>query len=218
MFFSKNLLILLIHLLLTTNLINSQHDLEPGIQTKFNCRFNTDFDWLIIGRVYMCTVTNNISITSKNFSVTSVSGEHRIFKNNNHIFALWFLDKELYFIPNGLTKFFRHIAGIVINRCQLKEIHQNDLAPFYKLREFYLIENDIEVLEEGLFEFNKRLELLWLDGNKIKKINPNIFDVLNKLRFLNFREKNCTLKKIQYDREAVEKIVSQMKKKCLKIF
>lgn len=164
----------------------------------------------------MCTVQSNLTNTSENTTVTSVSGNHRFFKDNNNIFALWFLDKEMYFLPQGLTKFFRHIAGIVINRCKLKEIHQNDLAPFYKLRELYLIQNDIEVLEENLFQFNKRLELLWLDGNKIKKIDANIFDGLEKLQYLNFREKFCTLKKVLYDREGVEKIVEQMKKKCIK--
>ena len=164
----------------------------------------------------MCTIQGNLTIIAENITVTSVSGDHRIFKDNNNIFALWFLDKEMYLLPQGFTKFFRHIAGIVINRCKLKEIHQSDLAPFYKLRELYLIQNDIEVLEENLFEFNKRLELLWLDGNKIKKIDSNIFDGLEKLQYLNFREKFCTLKKVLYDREGVEKVVKQMKKKCVK--
>ncbi|KAG5667121.1 hypothetical protein PVAND_015120 [Polypedilum vanderplanki] len=185
-------------------------------QIIFNCRFNTDFDWLIIGRVYMCTLQGNYSITTKNESVTNVIGEHKLFKNNNYVLALWMLYLEMFYLPIDITKRFRHIAGLTINHSQLKEIHKSDLEPFYKLRELYLIGNEIEIIEANLFEFNKRLELLWIDGNKIKRIQTGAFNGLEKLKYLNVREEKCMLKKVQYDHHAVLKLIEMIERKCFK--
>jgi hypothetical protein len=82
------------------------------------------------------------------------------------------------------------------------------------LREFYLVGNDVEVLKANTFEHNQRLELIWLDGNKIKRISSDIFDHLDKLRYLNVREKSCTLPKVSYDHERVWKVIAMMKRKC----
>jgi hypothetical protein len=120
------------------------------------------------------------------------------------------------YMPADIASHFRHIAGLTINHSQLREIKKRDMEPFYKLRELYLVGNDIEVIEADLFEFNKRLELLWVDGNKIKAIQAGAFDGLEKLKYLNVREEKCMLKKAQNDHEAVVKLMRMIEKKCFK--
>lgn len=133
--------------------------------------------------------------------------------------GLFILKKQIHFLPHAIGEtFFKNIAGLTINDSKLKEIHQQDLSEFSKLRELFIVSNEIENLEENLFEFIEHLELLWLDGNKITKIDSKIFDNLNKLRYLNIRErKSCmgAMKKIQYDHEAVKKFIDRiLKTKC----
>jgi hypothetical protein len=164
----------------------------------------------------MCSLQGNYTITARNESVTGVIGEHKSFKSNNHVFAVWMLYLEMFYLPIDIVRHFRHIAGLTINHSQLKELKQSDMEPFYKIRELYLIGNDLEVLEAGVFEFNKRLELLWVDGNKIKVIESGVFNGLAKLRYLNVREEKCMLQKVQYDYEEVLKLIRKIHRKCFK--
>lgn len=184
-----------------------------------NCDFNYNFDWFIIGRVYTCFVNSTFINHELNNSVTNALGNHRIFKGNGDVRGLFILKKEIHFFPRSIgEKFFKNIAGLTINDSKLKEIHQSDLEEFPKLREIFIASNEIETLEANLFKFNENLELLWLDGNKIRSIDSKIFDNLSKLRYLNIRErKSCTgvMKKIQYDHYAVEQFIKgTLKRKC----
>ena len=86
--------------------------------------------------------------------------------------------KIIHYFPNGIEKTFKSIAFIRIHSCELKEIHQSDLKPFPKLTELHLAHNEIEILEQGFFDFNPDLEMTYFDNNKITQISPNIFTIL----------------------------------------
>lgn len=114
-------------------------------------------------------------------------------------------------------KFFKNIAGLTINNSKLKKISQNDLKEFPKLKEIFIISNEVENLDSNLFEFNKSLKLVWIEGNKIKKIGAEIFDELHELIFINIREiQSCIgMKKIvedKFDRNKVEISESKIEK------
>jgi len=66
--------------------------------------------------------------------------------------------QTIQFFPKGLDKYFKNIKLIIIKSCQLKEIHQSDLKVFGDLVAFGLYDNEIEVIEAGLFDFNLNLE------------------------------------------------------------
>lgn len=194
--------------------------LHSSYSLILNCDFNYNFDWLIIGRMYTCTANSTFISHNASNSLTSVLGNHRIFKDHSDVKGLFIVKKEIFFLPHAIgSKFFKNIAGITINDSKLKEIHKSNLQEFPHLREIFIVSNQVESLEENLFEFNPNLELAWFDGNKIISIDSGIFDNLPKLRYLNIRErKACTgvMRKIQYDREAVEKFIEKiLKRKCV---
>jgi len=57
--------------------------------------------------------------------------------------------------------------------------------------QLWLYGNNLEILEENLFEFNPNLELIELGSNKIAHIDPKVFDNLIKLKSLNLVSNKC---------------------------
>ncbi len=159
----------------------------------------------------------NFTNFDRNASITSIVGNHKIFKHNSNVQGLFILKKEIFHLPNLIGEnFFKNIAGITINDSKLKEI--KSLKEFPKLREIYIVKNEIELLPSSTFESNQNLELIWIEGNKIVTIEAEIFDSLPQLSFLNIRErKSClgVMKKIQHDRKEIEKFIEKvLKRKC----
>jgi len=103
---------------------------------------------------------------------------------------------------------------IYISSCQLKEIHQSDLKPFPKLVYFGLYYNEIEVIDEGLFDFNPNLKIVGFWENKIIHIDPNVFDHLNKLSNFWFSEVPCVGQDIKNSKQKVQKALKIVKSNC----
>jgi Leucine-rich repeat (LRR) protein len=105
---------------------------------------------------------------------------------------------------------------IDVNYGPLKEIHQSDLKPFPKLKCLELFHNEIETLEEGLFDFNTELEMIWLSSNKIFHIDPEIFNhLIGKLRYLSLDANECISDFATNDTKKVAEIVENISKKCV---
>jgi len=99
--------------------------------------------------------------------------------------------------------------------CQLKAIHQSDLKVFPNLIYFALDSNEIEVIEEGLFDFNPNLEFVAFWESKIIHIDTNVFDHLTKLRYFSFTDIPCTdFVDITNSTEKVQKALKVFKSNC----
>lgn len=88
------------------------------------------------------------------------------------------------YFPRGLEKIFTNLQHISIQNCQLKEIHQSDLKPYTHLNSISLDDNLIEVIEDGLFDFNKELTEIYMSYNKIVHIGADAFSNLPRLQTL----------------------------------
>jgi len=178
-----------------------------------NCDYKID-NFVILRDKYKCEVKKELEITSKNSSlITGVNGLHKRKKGNDDVTVFSVKKYTVNYFPTGLKKIFKNLEGIAISLCGLKEIHQNDLKPFPKLGYLDLNDNDIEVIEAGIFEFNKNLKLVWLKRNKIHHIDLNVFEGLTQLTNLNLVGNNCTnLKGI--NATEVEKVIHSLNSTC----
>jgi hypothetical protein len=111
--------------------------------------------------IYECSVTNNPNITTEeSVKITGITGAHLSSKSNNDVTGFDIRSKTVHFFPKDIEKFFQNLKMICIFICKLKEIHQSDLKPFANLMYLYLYHNEIEVIEEGLLDFNPNLEVI----------------------------------------------------------
>lgn len=83
----------------------------------------------------------------------------------------------------------------------LSEIKRDDLREYSEFVQLSFSYNEIEFLPGDLFADMRNLEIILFNGNKLEKIDPNLLDGLNKLKFVSFRNNPCIDK--CYDRRGV---------------
>lgn len=160
-----------------------------------DCVFE-NVDFIPMGMFYSCDVNFVLNITSPESAVVDgVKGTHVTANNrtptNDDVAGFHANKKNIEYFPHGLKNYFKNLEVIRIDQCKLKEIHQNDLKPFTALRLLKLTNNKIQVIEQGLFEFNALLIAIYFDKNDINQIHPNVFDKLTILSEISLRRIKC---------------------------
>lgn len=135
--------------------------------------------------IYGCKIPQGtLSITRDSTQITSVIGTHLDGMSSQDALGLLTESNKIHFFPTGIDKFLPNLLTIEFINCHMKEIHQADLKPFDKLKVLYLSENDIEILEDGLFDYNQELVKVNLNRNRIKIIEFDVFSYMRKLTFI----------------------------------
>lgn len=81
--------------------------------------------------------------------------------------------------------------AIQIINSGLKELNFHDLKHYAELKSLWLPRNKIQVLENGVFENNFKLEKLSLYGNDLKVIESHVLIPLQFLKFVSFEKNPC---------------------------
>ena len=165
--------------------------------------------------MYRCLVQSAVIDTPGKAIIDSVSGKHLVGRSNDVEICFHIDQKEVYYFPSGLEKIYKNLAGICFFYGPLKEIHQSDLKPYTKLIFLQIAETQIEILEDGLFDFNPNLEYIALSGNKIFHIGVNVFDSLSKLGTLYLDRNSCINMQVKNDRSFVLDIIKATKNQCM---
>ncbi|XP_070505229.1 putative leucine-rich repeat-containing protein DDB_G0290503 [Chironomus tepperi] len=182
--------------------------------TNIECRYRL-VGYNVLGDIYECNVNSNPNIISEESAqISGVSGTHEDSKTNDDVLGFRADSKTIEVFPKGLDKIFKNIKLIKIERCQLKEIHQSDLKGFPNLIYFYLLYNKIEIIEEGLFDYNPNLEVVGFYESNIIHIDPNAFDNLSKLSYFWFYHVPCVGQDISNSKEQVQSAIKVVKSKC----
>lgn len=101
-----------------------------------------------------------------------------ISKNSTVTAGFSFRNSKVFYFPLGLEIFFEaeKIIAIQVYYSRMKEIRKTDLKPFMNLKDLDLTGNHLEVLEKDLFIYNKNLNNIYLNDNKISHIDSKVFD------------------------------------------
>ncbi|KAL7037953.1 hypothetical protein ACKWTF_009411 [Chironomus riparius] len=151
---------------------------QSSIKCNYELRDKRNSSEFIEYATYKCEVINNPRINNKESAKISII--NRIPDNLNatydNVITFDALNKIIVHIPQDLGKHFKNIENIYIQSCHLKELDKTDLKQFQNLRILSLKYNDIEVIEDGLFDFNSKLEIAYiLEQNSNKKKIPAYF-------------------------------------------
>lgn len=169
----------------------------------------------MIPTAYSCIVSSQHHQARQAFlTISSATGHHLSGKNNSDVTAFWVYDRHFDFFPKGLDKIFENLEIIIFGDCGMKTIGRTDLKPFPKLIWFSLFINQIEVIEEGLFDNNPNLKYISLRENKIHRIYPKTFDNLAYLVTLRLSGNKCININADENRQQVMELIRQVKLKC----
>lgn len=127
---------------------------------------------------FLCASKTNPQVTTETAEITGISG-------NQSVNGLSIVGQTVNFIPKNIEKFFPNLTILEVVSSELKELRPKDLEPFPKLRALFLSNNSIHIIERDSFKNNKNLEVIWLNNNGVKFIDPFVFDHLFVLRSLN---------------------------------
>lgn len=178
-----------------------------NLECKFNLIFNADF---VLENE---CVARNLNVTSRNETVTTINGHLASFFHDHNTTSLKVLHNTMHFIPQGIQTFFPDIERILIHRSELKSIEQADIKPFPKLIELNVWGNDIEKLDDDLFQFNPEIFTLDFSNNKLKVIGENVLTPLNKLDYACFRGNDCIFFTL-WKRSLIEGFKAEVKANC----
>jgi hypothetical protein len=154
--------------------------------------------------------------TPESAQIDAITGTHSALINNDNVLGFYLYVGTVELFPRGIEKFFKNIKALTIGSCKTKEIYQSDLKPFPKLAYLYMPGSEIEVLEEGLFDFNPELQVLGVEGSKVIHIDPNVFDHLTKLDHFWFQQVPCAKEAYIYGpRSAAEAAIKNVKTRCV---
>lgn len=112
---------------------------------------------------------NSTLVTSKdNRQISKVHGQNLFGNANNDVKLFLAKNKLMNFFPRHLTYFFKNLELDEIYYGNLKKITKQDLKEFGdKIKNLNLHNNDIEVLEENLFQFNNNLVEIQFSTTKL---------------------------------------------------
>ncbi|KAL7012946.1 hypothetical protein ACKWTF_015118 [Chironomus riparius] len=188
---------------------------HPSMSIIIECKYDT-WNYNILGTIYDCSVENYPRIvTHESAQITRINGEHKSPRSSDDVFGFQAVNKVIRYFPRDLEKFFKNIQAIYIGSSQLEQIHQSDLKPLINLTYFYLWSNNIQVIEDGLFDFNPHLQLIGLDENHIIHIHPNVFDHLHNLRFFWLKNAPCVQQNVHDSKKEVQKVIKMIKSQCI---
>lgn len=187
---------------------------QPTTSTDLQCAFYMSHQY-VTGQVYQCQVAVDPFIkTHDSAQISSVTGRHYHSESNDDVIGFRADNKTIEYFPRGLEKFFKNLQLIEIYYCPIKEIYQADLKSLTNLTYLNIYESDIEVLEQGLFDFNTELIVLGINGNKLIHIDSNVLDNLPKLMHFWFGFVPCFQENISNSRDRINSGIQKVKSQC----
>ncbi|XP_070509069.1 uncharacterized protein [Chironomus tepperi] len=186
---------------------------DSSLSVNIDCEFVLN-DYIVYGSTYYCNVWT-IPELQDAAQITSAKGIHKGTRSNDDVIGFHAKRKTMKFFPQNLLKVFKNLQRININGCKLEEVHQSDLKAHPNLTHFYLTENLIEVVEEGLFDYNPNLIWVGINEAKLIHIDAHVFDHLTGLKSFWFTNVPCIKKTIDGSREKVEAAIYIAKAYCV---
>lgn len=154
-------------------------------------------------------------VTSPEYDVVYITGrQHMARKGSHDVQGLHGNIGKVQKFPKGLESNFPNLISIHFTNGQIKELVAEDLKPFPELVEIILERNNIEVVEEGTFDYNPKLVGISFFHNKLFHINANVFDHLTALTDLWLQGNPCVSSVVRNNRNSVLNLVATVKNTC----
>lgn len=154
------------------------------------CVYSPDLSWSHGGRMYSC---HGLFINTGGLKfVEELRGKHVDGKSNLDVKGFYtHNDKVVNFIPINLGDFFPNLVNVQFGRTQLLTISSNDLRQFSNLEYLFVQNNKLEKLDANLFQFTPKLRGIFLSGNLVKSVGKNVLSNLKNLTSVDFSMNTC---------------------------
>lgn len=154
----------------------------------------------------------NLVLTKPNQVITSVNGVNSTKFDQKKTKMLNIQSQVVNLMPDELEYFFPNLEGIRIAHCALTVVDKLNLRSFIDLKHLYLNDNELEILDGDLFEFNVKLKVIDFTNNKLKIIGENLLKPLIDLEIAHFENNHC-INSVAW-KSSLNQLKAEMKDKC----
>jgi hypothetical protein len=133
---------------------------------------------------------------------------------NSNVYGFDSRNKIMKYFPENLNVFYPNLKQIAIYNAKMKEISQKHLKFHVNLVNFYLDNNDITTLENGLFDYNPDLQGVSFTKNKLKVIGNKVFSTIPLLTNLWLDENFCISDVVKDNYRALKNLLNQINEEC----
>ena len=93
-------------------------------------------------------------------------------------------NRPIKFLPLHFFAEFQYLTDIILTDTLISKLPSNAFTGLSNLRFLDLSNSPVKIIEEGSFDYLKKLKELWLPGITMKRIQPALVDGLPELEFL----------------------------------
>lgn len=116
-------------------------------------------------------------------------------------------------IPREIEKFFPDLTSIYFSESNITTISADDLKPFLNLLKLYLPNNKLVTLDGDLFQYTRKLQVVWIQINSLQHVGHDLLTGLNDLTMAYFHSNPC-INIYATTREAVQQLNLQLPISC----
>ncbi|KAG5666669.1 hypothetical protein PVAND_014684 [Polypedilum vanderplanki] len=202
----KNLFVLLILSLLQI--------LKYSSSFTISCNFNSDRNWITIGRVYTCMTY--IVLESSN-AVTNVTGTHLPGFNNSNVKVIEaFGNNTLSFFPRNFSQHFPNLIGITLKNTTIETLYGDEIDEYGELFEWFAFgHSNLITISSNLFMKTPNVVSIFFFNTKLEHVGHNLFTPLNitQLKHMNFQENIC-INQIASSQTQITTLINTLQIQC----
>lgn len=119
------------------------------------CEIIFDYNWAYVGELSTCDMRKTTVIESPGVTISSNA--------DSSVEALHFnYNRQVVFLPANTAQKFDSLIIFSAGDCSISSVDKANFEGLTKLKELYLHDNKIEIIESDYFEDLEALEVLWL--------------------------------------------------------
>lgn len=162
------------------------------------CEFEDLLLFYELKAVYTCKV-NYLKTTEEERNVSHVTGRHKARHANRDVIQIQITqhhhpntnDQLMEYFPRGFNSIFENVVAFHAGTNRLKYLEKSDLKEFGKLKYLYLYNNQLEVLQSDVFQYNPALEYVSFFNNNLVYIGSKALIPLKQLKHAYFNKNIC---------------------------
>lgn len=158
-------------------------------------------------------VAKNMVVTEPDSYVKMINGQGGIYFHTYNVRVLKMDSQTINYFPKGIELLFPGIMGISIGESNLKSITKEDLEPFDALEIIWLYGNDLHKLDGDLFEYNPEMKAINFGGNELTFIGETILKPLKNLEQAYFGRANC-IDMYAMRKDELPGMIAEVQSKC----
>lgn len=138
--------------------------------------------------------------------------QSKLFNSLENLEELVISDNKISFLHPDTFKALVKVENINMNQNDIWNLPEDLFATLVELQNISFAGNNLVQIPYKLFTMNPKLEKIWMDQNKIKYVNPEMFKNLSSLKYVDLLNNEC-IKKL-YRTPNFEAMQSDLKEHC----